>query len=111
MYVAEHGTDMSVHVHKVTYNSEHVLHQQTWGCIYMHNMTDMTVIDPPSTFAYSAYYLSYYLTYYAYGFRGYILFYIYMSNNMTKDSAGSIFVIFCILQYAEYDILYAEYTQ
>ena len=24
MYVAEHGTDMSVHVHKVTYNSEHV---------------------------------------------------------------------------------------
>ena len=30
---------------------------------------------------------------------------------MTKNSAGSIFVIFCILQYAEYDILYAEYTQ
>ncbi len=81
----------------------------------MQNMTDMTVIDPPSTFAYSAYssYLTYYLTvtYYAYGFRGYILFYIYVAKNMTKNSAGSIFVIFCILQYAEYDIIYAEYTK
>ena len=73
-------------------------------------MTDMTVIEPPSTFAYSAYYLTYYLTYYAYGFWGYILFYIYMTNNMTKNtSAGSIFVIFCILQYAEYDIICANY--
>ena len=84
---------------------------RSWGFIYMQNMTDMTVIDPPSTFAYFAYYLTYYLTYYAYGFRGYILFYIYMSKNMTKNSAGSIFVIFCILQYAEYDIIYAEYAK
>ena len=76
----------------------------------MQNMTDMTVIDPPSTFAYSAYYLTYYLIYYAYRFRGYILFYIYMTNYMKKNSAGSIFVIFCILQYAEYDIIYAEYA-
>jgi hypothetical protein len=71
-------------------------------------MTDMTVIDPPSTFAYYAYYVTYYLTYYACGFWGYILFYIYMANNMTKNSAGPIFIIFCILQYAEYDIIYAE---
>jgi hypothetical protein len=77
----------------------------------MQNITDMTVIDPPSTFAYSAYYVTYYLTYYAYGFQGHILFYIYMANNMTKNSAGSVFVIFCILQYAEYDIIYAEYAK
>ena len=76
-------------------------------------MTNMTVIEPPSTFAYSAYYMTYYLTYYAYGFRGYILLYIYhdMAKNITKNSAGSIFVIFCKLQYAEYDIIYAEYAK
>ena len=38
-----------------------------------------------------------------------------MANNMTKNSAGSIFVIFVILaivlQYAEYDIIYAEYAK
>jgi hypothetical protein len=47
----------------------------------MQNMTDMTVIDPPSTFAYSAYYVKHYLTCYAYGFQGFILFYIYMANS------------------------------
>ncbi len=33
--------------------------QRSRGFIYMQNITDMTVIDPPSTFAYSAYYLTY----------------------------------------------------
>jgi hypothetical protein len=66
----------------------------------MQNMTDMTVIDPPSTFAYSAYYLTYYLTYYAYGFRDCILFYIYMANNITKIVQGpySSYYAYCNMQ-------------
>ncbi len=56
----------------------------------MQNMTDMAEIDPPSLLhilnIMTHNYVTYYLTYYAYRFQGYILFYIYMANNMTKNS-------------------------
>ena len=75
----------------------------------MTNMNNMTCIDAQSIL----HILTYYFTYSAYEIQNAILDDIYMQNYLTKNSAGFIFCILVILQYAEYDRdnTYAKYVK